>query len=94
MKAGHRWITLMMPACRLPEEAEHGAMKEVRMRSVMGMIDKDGERGFQEIVVRATKGTHGNCISLSAGNDILLAVRTEEIRDLMQWLLEVFPPAT
>lgn len=69
-------------------------MKEVRMRSVMGMIDKDGERGFQKIEVRATKGAHGNCISLSDGKDILLAVRTEEIRDLMQWLLEVFPPAT
>lgn len=69
-------------------------MKEVRMRSVMGMIDKDGERGFQKIIVRATRGTKGNCISLSDGKDILLAVRTEEIRDLMQWLLEVFPPAT
>ena len=69
-------------------------MKEVRMRSVKGMIDKDGERGFQEILVRATKGTRGNCISLSDGQDVLLAVRTEEIRDLIQWLLEAFPPAT
>ena len=94
MKAGHRWIALMMPACHLREEAEHREMKEVRMRTVKGMVDRDGERGFQEIVVRATKGTHGNCISLSAGNDILLAVRTEEIRDLIQWLLEAFESAT
>lgn len=84
----------MMPDCRLREEAEHREMKEVRMRTVKGMIDKDGERGFQEILVRATKGARGNCISLSDGKDILLAVRTEEIRDLIQWLLEAFPPAT
>ncbi len=67
-------------------------MKEVRTRTVWGMIDDDGKRGFQKIVVRATKGTRGNCISLSDGKDILLAVRTEEIRDLIQWLLESFPP--
>ena len=69
-------------------------MKEVRTRTVWGMIDEDGKRGFQKIIVRATKGAKGNCISLSDGEKVLLAVRTEEIRDLMQWLLEVFPPAT